>query len=202
MILVVEGPSATGKSTWATAHGSDNVIDETGRIDGPVGFSADRLAGFWAEVNCRRWTEAIDVEMKSGIALCDTDPLKLHYDYCLARIGVESWDDFDLGVAAATNAITQQRLGLADVVLVSFPDDQTLERQRNSDLTRRRRNFQLHRRLGPSLRDWYATLDQLDPGRVQWRFPPMLPAPVVRERHDVDMFREWMSQLPRHTAGG
>ena len=197
VIVVVEGPSAAGKSTWAASHGSERVIEETGRIEVPGDLAGERVATFWTEANCRRWAEAVEGETKYGIVLCDTDPLKLHYDYCLARIGAASWNSFDLGVAATTDAIRQKRLGLADIVLVSIPDDETLRRRRDSDPSRRRRNFDLHRQVGPYLTDWYSTLDQIEPGRVKWEFPPTLPASAVRERYDVDLFRGWMDLLPR-----
>ena len=197
VIVVVEGPSAVGKSSWVATHGTDNVIAEAGRIEVPDGLAGARLATFWGEANCRRWAEAVKVETRYGLALCDTDPLKLHYTYCLARVGVAPWSDFEFGITKASDAIRQQRLGLADIVLVSIPSDETLVRQRDSDPLRRRRNFDLHRQLGPSLSDWYSTLDQLDPGRVRWEFPTSMPAPVARERYDVDLFRAWMDLLPR-----
>lgn len=197
MIIVVEGPSAAGKSSWVAAHGTNNVIAENGRIEVPDDLAGDRLASFWSEANCRRWADAVGAEAEHGLALCDTDPLKLHYAYGLARVGATPWEDFDLGISKATDAIKQQRLGLADIVLVSLPDDETLARQRDSDLSRRRRNFDLHLQLGPSLGDWYSTLDRLDPGRVRWEFPTTVPEPVARKRYDVELFEAWMNLLPR-----
>lgn len=197
MIVVVEGPSAAGKTTWCAAHGSDSAIAETGRIEPPAAPDDD-LARFWSDINCRRWAQALQVEHERGLAVCDTDPLKLHYDYCLARIGVASWGRFEAGVALAAEAIASCQLGIADIVLVNIPNDETLARQRDSDPTRGRRNFDLHRRLGPGLRDWYATLARLDPGRVIWQHPPSMPPPVARDRYDTDIFGAWMAQLPRY----
>ena len=151
MIIVVEVPSAAGKSTWCSAHGSKHVVAETGRIEPPAESSDDGLAGFWNDLNCRRWATAAHVETLYGLAVCDSDPLKLHYDYCLARVGAASWDRFDSGVARAAEAITSRTLGIADIVLVNIPDDETLLQRRSSDATRSRRNFDLHRRLGPAL---------------------------------------------------
>ena len=198
MIVVVEGPSAAGKTTWCTAHGSDSVIAETDRIKLPAVSSDHELARFWSDVNCRRWAQALRVENERGLAVCDTDPLKLHYDYCLARIGSASWERFEAGVAVAAEAIASHQLGVADVMLVNIADDVTLARQRNSDPTRSWRNFDLHGRLGPGLRDWYETLDRLDPGRVSWQYPPEVPPTAVRDRYDTDFFGSWMEQLPRH----
>lgn len=200
VIVVVEGPSAAGKTTWASAHGPDYVVPETGRIDLPDDIGDGDLTRFWNDLNCARWAEAVQVEATRGIAVCDTDPLKLHYDYCLARIGAAGWDRFEDGVAEAAEAIDSHRLGIADVVLVSMPDTETLTRQRDSDSSRVRRNFDLHRRLVPGLRDWYRTLERLDPGRVRWEFPDQMPTPLVRERYDTELFRAWMEGLPRHVG--
>lgn len=90
-------------------------------------------AAFWNDVNCARWSKTVGVEESTGLAVCDTDPLKLHYDYCLARVGATDWGRFDCGVAEAEKAIAEERLGIADLVVVHLPDDETLARQRESD---------------------------------------------------------------------
>lgn len=99
------------------------MVAEIARIEPPAAASDGVLARFWNDVDCRRWAEALEVESESGLAICDTDPLKLHYGYCLARIGVASWDRFEAGVAAATDSVGSCRLGIADLVLVSIPDE-------------------------------------------------------------------------------
>jgi hypothetical protein len=200
VIIAVEGPSAAGKTTWCNAHVSEGFVAETGRIEQPTELSDDGLARFWNRLNCHRWATAIEVETHYGLAVCDTDPLKLHYDYCLARVGVASWDRFEAGVAAAAEAVASCTLGIADIVLVNIPDDETLLQQRASDPTRSRRNFDLHRRLGPALRDWYDILDRLDPGRVMWAYPSAVPNAVERDRYDTHLFEVWMAQLPRPTT--
>ena len=201
MIVVVEGPSAAGKTAWSTDHGAGNVVPETGGVELPVDLADESLGEFWTDMNCRRWAQAVAVEAERGVAVCDTDPLKLHYDYCLAAVGAATWRRFEVGVSLTMQAISDRRLGIADMFLVSIPSDEVLERQRAFDSTRRRRNFDLHRRLVPSLRDWYATLDRLDPGRVHWEYPQHLPVPICRERHDADLFRRWMADLPRPKPG-
>jgi hypothetical protein len=111
VIVVVEGPSAAGKTTWTTRWTpSEQVVSEHGHVEVP----ADRLgdeAQFWAELNAHRWARAVDLEATSGRVLCDGDPLKLSYDYCLARVGVVPWVRFDAGVKACAAAIGQRRLG-------------------------------------------------------------------------------------------
>jgi hypothetical protein len=198
VIVAVEGPSAAGKTTWAEMHAASGaVVREAVGLEPPHDVSVGDVAEFWAATHARRWAEAIRIEAELGIAVCDTDPLKLHYDYCLARLGRAPWDRFDAGVSVAAEAMARRRIGIVDVVLISVPDDETLRRQRRADPVRRRRNFELHRTLVPGLRDWYGALNRIDPGRVVWQFPSALPTPIERARYDPELFSSWMAQLPR-----
>jgi hypothetical protein len=81
MIVVVEGPSAAGKTSWITAHQHGAaVIGET-----RPGPAPDRrhdpaaAAAHWATVSAARWAAACQAERQDQVALCDTDPFKLHY---------------------------------------------------------------------------------------------------------------------------
>ena len=188
MIVVVEGPSAAGKTTWLTRWPAADVVAEHGGIVVPPERAADE-ATFWSELNAARWAQALAVEARAGHALCDGDPLKLSYDYCLARIGELPWSRFDAGVAAC-----------ADAIFCSIPDEATLAARRAADPTRRRRNFDVNGRLGPALADWYAALEHIDPGRVHWAFPEQVPGGAPRERYDGGLFARWMAGLPRSTA--
>lgn len=85
MIVVVEGMSASGKTTWCAKHAGQHVIPENGlfenvpnRVKTPVG-----AATFWAERNVERWQKALAMEDISSWSLCDSHPLKLHYIWCL-----------------------------------------------------------------------------------------------------------------------
>jgi hypothetical protein len=197
VIVVVEGPSAAGKSSWVSQFDTRIVIPETGRLEPQQALSPEAHADFWVDKNCQRWAAAIGVERIHGTAICDTDPLKLHYDYSLARVGVISWGQFELSLTRCRAEIERCRLGIADVVLVSLPDGTTLERNRRSDTTRTRRNFELHRRLTPAISDWYSGLAYIDASRVAWSFPGDVPDQVSRPRFDVPLFDEWMRALPR-----
>jgi hypothetical protein len=165
-------------------------------VQPPAETDRQEVARFFAGLNCARWSQAITTEDSAGTAICDTDPLKLHYDYCLARIGKGSWEQFWAGVGACRRVISCEHLGMADLIVCELPDDSTLYRHRRSDASRARRNFALHRDLGPALGDWYRTLDGLDPGRVAWGFPSVLPQRETRPRFDLHLFDEWMRALP------
>ncbi|RYF05943.1 MAG: hypothetical protein EOO77_27670, partial [Oxalobacteraceae bacterium] len=107
MIVVVEGISASGKSTWCARHSGSHVVPENGRIAGAPDRFADPTgeAAFWAERNIDRWQAALAVERATGHALCDTDPLKLHYVWCLCRVGEASERDWSLELAATRQTI-------------------------------------------------------------------------------------------------
>src|SRR6185369_9638799 len=97
--------------------------------------------------NSQRWRQATDVERELGLAVCDEDPMKLHYCWSLLRIGAASPQRWAHEVEANRAAISKGRLGFADLVLISIPPVDELRRRRDEDPTRRRRNFELHARL-------------------------------------------------------
>jgi hypothetical protein len=196
VIVALEGPSAAGKTTWLRRSvPPGHIIAEHGRIEIPSGRAGD-AAAFGAELDAERWQRAVAVEASTGRAYCDGDPLKLHYDYGLARAGLLPWERFEADVAACRSEIRRRRLGLVDAVLCSIPDPDTLDRRQRADLSRRRSNFAVNRRLGPALHDWYSALEQLEPERVRWAFPPTLPDVQARDRFDLDLYDAWMAALP------
>ncbi|MCD2115086.1 hypothetical protein LQ384_28865 [Rhodococcus rhodochrous] len=122
-------------------------------------------------MDAQRWTQALALEDTTDLAICASEPLKLHYSWCLAAIGAEPISRFEHKFAAVREMFLDRRLGFADVVLLSIPDPQRLLAQRNGDPTRRRRHFDLPARLSEPLAEWYAAVERLDPGRVLHSFP-------------------------------
>jgi hypothetical protein len=202
VIIVVEGPSAAGKSTWIAAHCQPaTVIGEA-----PAGPAPDRstdpdgAAAHWAGISAARWRAATDAEQHTGLAVCDTDPVKLHYVWSLWRTGHASRRQWQAELTATRRLFAQHRLGFADLILIEIPDPATLAARRRADPTRRRRNFDLHAKLADPLREWYHAVAQLDPARVRWELPatgiPAIapgPRPV---RTGTDTFDAFISQLP------
>lgn len=194
MIVAVEGPSAAGKSTWVRRVAPHHEVPEQ-QGSCPPADDVNGITAFWTSVSARRWSAALETEAATGIAVCDTDPLKLHYEFCLVRIGQGSLDTLRAGVIACRAAIRGGELGLVDLVICNVPDERTLIQHRNRDARRLRRNFDIHGRLGPALVEWYAALEQLDRGRVRWGFPDDLPDAPRRDRYDTDLFDAWMTKL-------
>jgi len=196
MIIVVEGISASGKTSWCVRHGAGHLVPENTHRDSPDDPCA--AADFWTARNAERWQAALAMERATDLAVCDTDPLKLHYIWCLYRIGEAREEDWRLQLAATRDAIRQQRLGFADCYLVNdIAPDLARERAR-ADPARQRRRFELHVRLQPLLMEWYRTLDTVLPGRVQFGFPAAAPAPAESgERYDLGAFDRMTARLSR-----
>ncbi len=200
MIVAVEGPSAAGKTTWCRASGLEFVAEYTATGREPDGSDLEEQAAYWVSVNSRRWDHARELEEVTGIAVCDSDPLKLHYSWCLAAVGAAPFARFEYELAAVRGAFAQGRLGFPDVVLLSIPDAQQLAAQRAGDATRRRRHFDLHARLSEPLAEWYAALGRLDANRIVDGFPSALDldtmAPPCADRYDLDLLDSMVDELP------
>ncbi|WP_252088683.1 hypothetical protein [Pseudomonas sp. MWU13-3659] len=199
MILVVEGISACGKTTWCAQHGKQHVVAEHGRfanvperLTDPVG-----VAAFWAERNVDRWQAALAMESAATRAVCDSDPLKLHYIWSLWQIGEASERDWHLELAATRETIVQGRIGFADRYLVGRIDPRLARARAQADSTRRRSGFELHVRLQPALMTWYSALEKVLPGRVHFDFPTQPPAMEnLSARYSVAAFDQMIASLP------
>lgn len=200
MIVVVEGPSAAGKTTWCRQHTSDVVEEYVPTGIEPGGSDLPTQAAYWTAVNSRRWAAACALETGTGLAVCDSDPVKLHYAWSLSQIGAAPRARFDHELAHVRRAFAAGALGLADLVLISIPPLATLRAHRDADPTRRRKSFELHAQLSEQLRTWYQAVDALEPGRVIWQLPTdglpaVAPKPRAR-RSDVDLLDQLITLLP------
>ena len=203
MIVVVEGPTAAGKTTWVRRHFADSAVWEY-TADGREpsdDAGADAIGAYWAEANAGRWQQAVAIESARGLAVCDSDPCKLHYAWTLWRIGAVDRLRWTAEARHAREKFEQHRLGLADFVLVELPSLTTLRQRRDRDDSRRRRNFDLHVQLADPLREWYAALDELEPGHVAWGLPAngLDPNDVPRrsQRTGGDLLDALIDLLPR-----
>jgi hypothetical protein len=200
MIVVVTGPSAAGKTTWCRRHfPADTVPEYVPGSDELPGPDPGEQAMFWCEVNSRRWLRALHQEQSSGLAVCDDDPLKLHYSWSLARIGELSWRHWQAEVDVHRLAVAAGKLGFADLVLVSAPSEEELRRRRDADPLRRRRNFDLHIRLVEPMRQWYRAVEHADAAHVLWELPAAgLPVglPPREERCDLAAYDAVVAALP------
>ena len=208
MIVVVEGPSAAGKTTWCRTHFPEWTVWEHTVLDSAR--APDRktdpmaAAEYWANFNRTRWRQALEIEAEYGIAVCDTDPFKLHYVWSLWRIGKGECLDWDYEAQLNREMFAAGEIGIADLVLVSLPDADTLRQRKGDDSTRRRGHFELHVQLTEPLRDWYGAISALDPSRVICSLPEgglasdHLVQGVRQNRTGSELFDQVINGLPEH----
>lgn len=205
MIIVVEGISAAGKTTWCRAHAHPHLITES--------YPADRreqpetglaTARYWTEWNVKRWGDALAMEQATGHAVCDTDPQKLHYNWCMFQIGVLPESQWRLQLETSRAAVAEKRLGFADAYLVKEIDPIVARQQRDNDTSKARDRFDLNVQLQPSLIRWYRQMDAILGGRVHWGLPETgLPLGAVTPnalRYDIGAFDAFIASLETGTA--
>lgn len=207
MIIVAEGISAAGKTTFARQFGDGRWVPEIPvKGDRPgADASLDDHAHFWAEHNVRKFQRALDIEREHGFAICDTDPMKIHYSWCMERAGFAWPDKFAHAQVFVRKAIEERRLGFADLYLVNQIDPDVARAQKENDATRRRGNFDQHLALQPHLIEWFSAMSDVLPNRVRWVFPDRdvllseiknkTPEANLR-RFDVSVFDALVERLP------
>ena len=196
MIIAVEGPSAAGKTTFCRSLDQTFVTEYQPTGMEPRREAVEVQAHYWTNVNTARWNSARTLESETGLAVCDSDPMKLHYSWCLARIGEEPGERFEFESTLVREALVEKRIGFADAVLVDFPELDTLVRQKNNDPTRERKSFELHARLADPLREWYAALEKADPGRVMGWDVDITTLGSRKRRYDAALFDALLANLP------
>lgn len=198
MIVVVEGVSAAGKTAWCARHAVPTV-PELAPIAPPSGTAAE-VAQFWTAAHCGRWLEAEQMENEHGAAYCDTDPLKLHYPWCLWQHGYASTETWTAAAAATRVAIQARVMGFADTIIFLEPDAAVVRRQKENDATRRRGHFERHLQIGAALRAWYEIIEQLSPDRVVWHGERVKEVNRVTPRADrfsIELFNEIVATAGR-----
>jgi hypothetical protein len=171
MIIVVEGPSAVGKTTLLRQLPASHVISEDWVA---LGFppeqwpNLDTPAGqaFGVRASSHRWKLLCDVEHQFGSAYADTDPLKLYYQFALALHGTRSRAQLQTTFDYCRHALETEQLGFADTVVFLRASPATLRSRKQQDASRQRRRFDLHVELIDAFAHYYALLEQIRPGTV------------------------------------
>jgi hypothetical protein len=171
MIVVVEGPSAVGKTTLVHHIPSSHVISEDWSA---LGFppeqwpDLDTSAGqaFGVRASSYRWKLLCDVEHQFGNAYADTDPLKLYYNFALALQGTRSRAQLEMTFELCRHAMKAEQLGFADRVVFLWASAATLRSRKQQDTSRQRRRFDLHLALIDAFAHYYMLLEQVRPGTV------------------------------------
>lgn len=111
VLVAVEGPSAAGKTTWCRAHAGRFVAEYSPAGREPDGVDLALQAGYWVETNSARLAAAAELERTEGVAVCDGDPLKLHYSWCLAAVGAAFLGSVRTGVRARPGCLPGEAIG-------------------------------------------------------------------------------------------
>jgi hypothetical protein len=201
VIVVVEGPSGAGKTTWSRTHGGRFALLEALPDHSTVPSEPEAQARFWVDRNVARWRDVLAREREDGLVVVDVDPFKLHYVWTLWRTGQASTREWELQREASRAAFSAGDYALADVYLVSDIDEATLRARREADTTRTRGGFERHVRLREPLLRWYRAIDDLEPGRVRFGLPPAGLTPDLlalgprRVRSGAPVFEHLLSTL-------
>jgi len=192
MIVAIEGPSAAGKTTWCRSHVGGNYVEETPEdIGDPAQIYSDPIgaAKFWVEYEVKRWNLALAIEKERGVAICDTDPLRLYHSWSLWQSGVISSKLFEEEVELYRCAMRQQRVGFADIVILADAPLQELRRRAQADSSRRRHSHELFMLLLPWTQAWWRIREQVLTGGVRAAAETVLEnRPVSPHRYDARAF--------------
>jgi hypothetical protein len=201
VIVVVEGPSGAGKTTWCRRHGGGYALLEDLPDHSTVPREPEAQAHFWVDRNVARWKQVLERERRDGLVVVDVDPFKLHYVWTLWRTGQVPQREWDLQREASRAAFSAGEYALADLYLVSDIDEATLRARRDADTTRTRRGFERHILLRESLMRWYRAIDELEPGRVRFELPDAGLTPDLlalgprRVRSGAEVFERLLAEL-------
>lgn len=160
VIIVIEGPSAAGKTTWCRTHASQWLPE-------PERSPIDEILRY----QIGRWREAVVADARGEVVVLDGDPFKLYYSWAAWRVGRIDESEWRKQAEAARRLFANGDYGLADLIVYADPGLEELRRRRDSDATRRRRNFELHASMRPHFRQWYESVADLDRQRVLWEHP-------------------------------
>lgn len=200
MIIVVEGISAAGKTTWCRQRAGEYLIEESYPEKRPDRHAdPSEAARLWTDWNAKRWSDAVVMERAKGLAVCDTDPLKLHFIWALWQVGEAQEADWLSQLEFTRAAVSDRRLGFADRYMFKTIDPLLAQQQRDRDAARPRPNFGLHLRLHNSLVRWYETIAKVMPERLVWGLPGVLPPIEMTanpRRYDLPLFDRFIGLLP------
>jgi hypothetical protein len=201
VIVVVEGPSGAGKTTWCRRHGGARALLEDLPDHSTVPQDSEEQARFWVDRNVARWKRVLERERRDGLVVVDVDPFKLHYVWTLWQSGQVPQREWDLQREASRAAFSAGEYALADLYVVSDIDEATLRARRDADTTRTRRGFERHVLLRESLLRWYRAIDALEPGRVRFELPDAGLTPELlalgrrRVRSGAELFERLLAEL-------
>jgi hypothetical protein len=202
LIVVIEGPSAVGKTTWCRTQFPKDFVEEAGEnAEAPdVNGDPSEVASFWVNFNIGLWQTALQIEQQRGIAICDGDPFHLYFSWSLWKSGAIPGTLFEMELPLYRRAIGDGRLGFADLVCWREAPTEELRRRARSDTSRQRRRHEIYLSLVPWMKVWFEARERVFPGSVR-AWPEDLHAEVLTgsvpltHRYDVKMIDQMTETL-------
>ncbi|HEX8670875.1 MAG TPA: hypothetical protein VF710_03260 [Longimicrobium sp.] len=201
-IVCLEGPSAVGKTTAASALAAAGayVVPEVNELfPRPAGEAPD----WYLERQVERWTLAARAP---GLAILDGDPFQpLWYNW---SYGFDGWQSLDELAAFYRPRILRGDIGFPDLYVILGAPAGVLRAHKEGDATRRRHGFDAHLRFVVPQRRYFAAMQSFAPARV--RFADALPVAetvrlvsaaareVVREERPAELFDRMVEWLRGH----
>ena len=208
MIVAIEGPSASGKTTWCRTHAPNNsVLEAPENIPAPDLFADPaQAARFWVNHAADQWAQALKLEREYGVAFCDGDPFHLYFAWALWKAGAMAEDLFAVESELYRAAFRDRQVGFADHVLWIEVSQEELRQRARADSTRRRKRHELYLSLTPWMKTWFQQREQLLPGSVNVMDPAreqrdLKPSQLV-QRYDLVVLDELLGKLSLYPFGG
>jgi deoxyadenosine/deoxycytidine kinase len=164
-IICLEGASGVGKSTMALFL-EDNfkfkVIPEVNELfDRP----AKESATWYFEKQVERWRQANNESINGSNVILDGDPMQpLWYNWIFHDCGFqplqEVFEFYD-------DAIQREEIKFPEKYFILTADETELRERKDSDKSRRRRNFETHLKLISPQLDYFSIMKSLNLGNVE-----------------------------------
>ena len=204
-VVVLEGPSAVGKTTLATRLGSTGaeVVPEVAAL---FARPTPEPPAWYLHRQIERWQRAWRAACAGRMAVLDGDPLQpLWYN---AAYGNRRMESLDTLVAVYRPALLDGALGLPDRYVLLSASEATLRHRREGDSSRQRRGFERHLAFVSYQRRYVEAMASLAPDRVTIvdrstteKALPLVPCHPVDTRGDLAVFDALIDWLRDHPAG-
>lgn len=161
-VICLEGPSAVGKSTTASALAAAGGVAVA---EAAVLFArpADEAPEWYLERQVERWAMAASAP---GLAILDGDPFQpLWYNWAYGFAGRQSLDEL---AAFYRPRLARGDIGYPHLYFVLGAGTDALRERKRGDSTRSRRGFEAHLRFIQPQRRYFQAMRRFSPGRVRF----------------------------------
>jgi deoxyadenosine/deoxycytidine kinase len=164
IIVCLEGPSAAGKTTLAARLGASHGAAIIPELDASAAPPVESSTAWFIDRHAGRWQRALELSASSPFAVIDGDPWKgLWYNWMHASQG---WQNIDAVLPVYRAHVDRGTIGFPDLYVYLDATEVQVRLRRAHDLTRPRRNHEMHIRTMDAQRRYFAALQQEAAGHV------------------------------------